>query len=114
MKKETQASRLDQTLRAYAGSLRWGNFDTATAFAVPRAGINSVRAATLIGTKVTGYEVRVSSVNEDASEAKVHMTFTYYDDQRGTVGSLDQDAIWYWDDDKDNWLMDDSLPRFKR
>ena len=114
VKKESQASRLDQTLRAYAGSIRWGNYDTADAFAAPRAVAKAVQASSLDGIKVTGYEVRVNSVAEDAREASVHMNFSYYDEARGTVGSLDQDATWYWDDSRKNWLMDDSLPRFKR
>lgn len=113
VKKKTQVSRLDQTLRAYSGAIRWGNFDTADAFAAPRDGAKTVKASSLSGIKVTGYEVRVSSVAEDGLEAAVHISFTYYDETRGTVGSIDQDATWYWDGAKDNWLMDDSLPRFK-
>ena len=114
MKKKTQASRLDQTLRAYSGAIRWGNFDTADAFAAPRAGAKTVKSSSLVGIKVTGYEVRVSSVAEDGLEATVHTSFSYYDETRGTVGSLEQNATWYWDGAKDNWLMDDSLPRFKQ
>ena len=114
MKKKEQASRLDQSLKAYAGSIRWGNFETAAAFAVPRKGVNTVNPATLDGIKVTGYVVRVSSVSEDAKEANVHLSFSYYDETRGTVGAIDQDASWYFDPERKNWLMDDSLPRFKR
>ena len=72
VKKKTQVSRLDQTLRAYSGAIRWGNFDTADAFAAPRDGAKTVKASSLSGIKVTGYEVRVSSVAEDGLEAAVH------------------------------------------
>lgn len=114
MKQKDQASRLDQSLRAYAGAIRWGNFDTAAAFAVPRGGANTVNPASLDGTKVTGYVVRINSVNADADEASVHLSFTYYDETRATVGTINQDAMWYLDEKRKSWLMDGSLPRFKR
>lgn len=114
MKKKDQTSRLDQSLRAYVGSIRWANFDTAAAFAVPRKGANTVSAASLEGIKVTGYSLRIKSVNETADEASVIMNFSYYDESGGTVGSIDQDTTWYLDEKRKGWLMDDSLPRFKR
>lgn len=114
MAKKDQASRLDQSLRAYVGSIRWGNFETAAAFAVPRGSANAVSPATLDGIKVTGYAVRIDSLNEDANEANVHLSFSYYNEAQGTVDAIDQDATWYLDTKRKGWLMDDSLPRFKR
>ena len=112
--KKNQTIRLDQSLKAYAGSMRWGNFETAAAFAVPRGGANVVSAASLNGIKVTAYEIRINSVNEEADEASVHLSFTFYDENRGTVGAVNQDAVWYLDDDRQGWLLDASLPRFER
>ena len=114
IEKKTRATRLNQSLKAYAGSIRWGNFETAAAFAVPRESTNSVNPAALDGIKVTGYVVRVDSVSEDAKEANVHLSFSYYDENRGTVGAIDQDATWYLHSERENWLMDDSLPLFNR
>ncbi|MFT5445541.1 MAG: hypothetical protein ACI9DC_000702 [Gammaproteobacteria bacterium] len=114
MQKKDQTSRLDQSLRAYVGSIRWANFDTAAAFAVPRDGENAVSPASLEGIKVTGYSVRIKSVNETADEASVHLNFSYYDEGGGTVGAIDQDATWYFNEKRKGWLMDGSLPRFKR
>ena len=114
MQKKNQASRLDQSIRAYVGAIRWGNFETAVAFAVPRAGAQAVNPASFDGIKVTGYTVRIKSVSEAVDEADVHLSFSYYDDAQGTVGSIDQDATWYLDRERKSWLMDDVLPRFKR
>ena len=114
LKKKDQTSRLDASLRAYVRSIRWANFDTAAAFAVPRKGSNTVSPASLEGIKVTGYSVLIKSVNETADEASVHLNFTYYDESGGTVGAIDQDATWYLDENRKGWLMDDSLPNFKR
>ena len=113
MKKKNQTSILDQSLRAYAGAVRWGNYDTAAAFAVPREGMPSVHPSTLGDVKVTGYSLRINSINDEANEASVIMNFSYYSESRGTVGTVIQDATWYYNSEKTGWLMDDSLPRFK-
>jgi hypothetical protein len=112
--KKTHAIDLDKALKTYTGAMRWGNFDTAAAYAAPRAGPNAVNPAGLAGIKVTAYEIRINSVSENVDEASVHLSFTFYDENRGTVGAVDQDAIWYLDEQRQGWLMDDSLPRFDR
>ena len=91
-----------------------GSARAAAAFAAPRDGPNTVDPAYLNGIKVTAYEIRINSVNETADEANVHLAFTFYDENRGTVGAVNQDAVWYLDAQRQGWLMDDSLPRFKR
>ncbi len=114
IEKKDKAARLKDTLNAYSAAIRWGNYDTAAAFAVPRDGSTvTVDRSVLAGLKVTGYEVRVASVNEDGSEARANMRFTYYQESRGTIRTAIQDATWYFDDERGQWLMDDGLPAFR-
>jgi hypothetical protein len=114
-KQKDQASRLDLALTAYAGSIRWGNFDTAAAFAVPRDGSTPQHdIAAMAGLKVTGYSVRINRVNETADEADVSFGFTYYQENQGTIRTIEQRAPWYFDDARGSWLLDGSLPRFVR
>jgi hypothetical protein len=112
MQKNRQMTDLDRSLKAYTGSLRWGNYDTAAAFAVPRKGPPTVHPGELSDIQITGYSVVINGVNAAVNEASVHLNFTYYDESRGTVGSIDQDATWYLVSEDVGWLMDDSLPKF--
>lgn len=114
-KHKDQASRLDLSLTAYAGAIRWGNFDTASAFTVPRDGSAPQHDTAALATlKVTGYSVRINRVNETADEADVSFGFTYYQENQGTIRSIEQRATWYYDEQRESWLLDGSLPRFAR
>ena len=68
---------------------------------------------TLQGLRVTGYTVRVNRFNEVGDEADVSLTFTYYQETRGTVNTVVQDATWYFDETRQGWLMDAPLPHFE-
>jgi len=115
IKNKEQASRLDDSLRAYTEAVRWGNFETAAVFAVPRAGrAPAPDPATLIGLKVTGYSVRIDRVSADASDADVAVGFTYYHEDRGSIRDVEQRATWYFDERRGTWLMDGALPEFRR
>jgi hypothetical protein len=115
LQSKDRKARLSDSLTAYVGAIRWGNYETAAAFAVPReARTTPVDPATLTGLRVTGYSIRVNRVNEAGDEAAVSLSFTYYQQARGTVNTVTQDATWYYDDSGRGWLLDDTLPRFKR
>jgi hypothetical protein len=115
MKKKDRVSRLDQSVNAYVGAIRWGHFQTAAAFAVPRAGTaRPLDPDTLTGLKVTGFSVRIGSVDEAGIEAQVSIGFTYYHEDRGTIREVEQSATWYFDPGRSGWLMDGPLPQFRR
>jgi hypothetical protein len=114
-RQKDQASRLDPTLTAYAGAIRWGNFDTAAAFTVPRDGSAPQHdTAALASVKVTGFSVRINRVNDAADEADVSFSFTYYQEDRGTIQTTEQRSTWYYEPARQAWLLDGSLPRFVR
>jgi len=114
MQGKDRKSRLGDTLSAYVGAIRWGNFETASAFAVPRSGLaKPVNLARLASVRVTGYTVRINRVNETSDEAAVSLSFTYYQEARGTVNTVNQDATWYYEEAGRRWLLDDNLPRFE-
>lgn len=115
LQQKDQAARLDNALTAYAGAIRWGNFDTAAAFAVPRDGsVPRHDTAALASLKVTGYSVRINRVNDTADEADVSFAFTYYQEDRGTIRTAEQRALWYYDAGREGWLLDGTLPSFQR
>lgn len=115
IRQKDQAGRLDPALTAYAGAIRWGNFDTAAAFTVPRDGSPPRHdTAALASLKVTGFSVRINRVNETADEADVSFGFTYYQEDQGTIRTTEQRATWYFDPVRGSWLLDGSLPQFSR
>ena len=114
MRQKDQAARLDTSLNGYAGAIRWGNLDTAYGFVRPRD-TTPQPPPRLEGLKVTGYEIRVSSVNETRDEAQVSFSFTYYFQDQGRVQTTVQNATWYFDPEVKAWLMDaPGLPAFQR
>jgi len=114
IKKKDQAARLKDTLTAYTGAIRWGHYETARAFAKPRDGAAvTLDPAALAGLKVTGYSVRINRVNEEGDEANVSLSFTYYQETRGTVRTAVQDATWYYEEAGERWLLDGGLPDFQ-
>jgi hypothetical protein len=115
IKRKDQSMRLNDALRGYTEAVRWSNFDTATLFTVPREGMpRRVDPATLAGLKVTGFTVRINYVNEAADEADVNIDFSYYHEDQGTIRTVEQHATWYWSDPRGGWVLDDSLPEFRR
>lgn len=109
-----QGSRLDGSLKAYAGSVRWGNLDTAYGFLRPRAGVLQPPPA-LDSLKVTGYEINIGGMNATKDEATVTMTFAYYFLDQGRVSSTTRTSVWYYVPEGRSWVMDaTSLPDFRR
>ena len=115
MRRQDQVVRLDPALTAYAGAVRWGNFDTALAFSRPRSGTPApVSYGVLSRVKCTGYTIRINRINDAGDEASVSFSFTYYLQDRGTVDRADQDVTWYYSEQSKAWLMDGGLPNFGR
>ena len=114
VQQQEQASRLDPSLKAYAGSIRWGNLDSAAGFLQPRAGTVQPPPP-LDALKVTGYEINIGGMSPTSDEATVTMTFSYYFLDQGRVSSTTRTSVWYYVPEGRSWVMDaTSLPDFKR
>ncbi len=110
-----RAHRLDQSVRLYVSSIRWGNFDTAAALTRVRQGEQPpLDRSTLDNLRVTAYSSQVLNFDETTGEANVTANFSYYLLNSGTVRNLSQTAIWYFDESARSWFLDGSLPDFRR
>ena len=115
LKRKDQTSRLDSSLTAYAGAIRWGSFEAAQALSRPRSGAaRALDATRLDGLKVTGYTVRINNVSETGDEANVSFSFTYYFLDSGRVKRVDQTDTWYFEPQAKAWFLDGYLPEFNR
>lgn len=114
IQRSEKASRLEPSLKAFVGAIRWGSLDSAFAFVRPRGGA-PIPPPPLGDLKVTGYDVQILSVSEDKTEAEVTCTFTYYFENDVRVATTSQTAVWYYVDQGRSWLMDAmALPDFRR
>ena len=115
IEQKSRANRLDQSVRLYVNSIRWGNFQTAAALTRVRQGEQpSLDPAVLGNLRVTAYSYRLVSVDETAGEASVDANFDYYFLDSGSVRSVSQTAVWYFDAEAESWFLDGTLPDFRR
>lgn len=112
---KSRVVKLDQTVRLYADSIRWGNFETAASLVRRRDGTTSVMTAAIpAGLRVTGYASNVLSVNEQGDEAKVVTSFSYYFTSTSSVRDISHTDLWWFDPTIERWFMDGRLPDFRR
>lgn len=112
---KSRANRLDQAVRLYVNSIRWGNFDTAAALTRVRQGEQPpLDSPVLANLRVTAYSSRLLSVDDTAGEARVTTHFDYYFLDSGTLRNVSQTDVWYFDETADSWFLDGSLPEFRR
>ena len=114
IEQEDRTFKLDQTVRLYVDSIRWGNFETAAGLIQRRGGASS---ATVTGfpleVRVTSHASAVLTMNEARDEATVSTSFEYYFPGTNKVRSVSQTDIWWFDASTERWYMDGALPIFR-
>lgn len=114
IEKESRLLKLDQAVRLYADSIRWGDFEMASGLIRRRDGkVSSMTAGRSPGVRVTGYASTISSVNEEHNEATVATSFDYYFPDTSRVRNVSQTDLWWFDPSTEKWYMDGSLPEFR-
>lgn len=109
-----RAVKLEQAVRLYVDSIRWGNFETAAGLVRPRAGTAAAPRQVPANVRVTAYASRIVSINETRDEAQVITAFDYYFQNSATVNSVSRQDLWWYDPNSEQWYLDGSLPEFKR
>jgi hypothetical protein len=101
-----------KTLNAYRSSIRWNDFEQASAF---QNGVTAPRRASdkLRDVRVTRYDVL--SQREDRERQTVHQSVSI---RYHHIGDRDEKAIideqdWHYDPGRDQWVLDTGLPRFE-
>lgn len=114
IEKESRALRLDQAVRLYVDSLRWGDYDVAAGLIRRReGGASSATVGVPADVRVTAYASRILAVNEERNEATVAVSFNYYFLDTSTVRAVSQTDLWWFDPTTEQWYMDGSLPDFR-
>ncbi len=114
IERESRSLKLDQAVRLYADSIRWGSFDIAAGLLRRRdGGAISATVKVPADVRVTAYTSNILSVNEVRSEAMVATRFDYYFPDSNKVRTVSQTDLWWFDPDTAHWYMDGELPDFR-
>lgn len=110
-----KTTKLDQTVRAYVQSIRWGDFATAAAMIRTREGklpptVDPRKLEDEI--RVTHYEYGVGARDPTSELAIMSAKFRYYHVDTGKVREVVQQAVWWFDLEDRVWYLDDGLPDF--
>lgn len=110
---ERRAESLEAALQRYAKMLRWGEYEEAAKLIRFREREPvAVDYEALRQVRVTGYEVVERVVTPELNEARVLVRVSYTPLDSGVVRTLDDNQLWYYDEEQKFWFLDDDLPVF--
>lgn len=109
-----KAQSFQSTMRAYEGSIRWGDFETAGAF-INREVVTDPGPdpALLKRIHVTSYQILSTGISTDGDEAKVVAVIGYYNEDRMSEVTLTDRQTWHYDAESGTWYLESPLPAFK-
>lgn len=114
IEQESRTLKLDRSVRLYADSIRWGNFDIAAGLLRRRdGGATSATVRVPAEVRVTAYGSSILTLNEERNEATVATSFDYYFPDSNKVRTISQTDLWWFDPGTEQWYMDGSLPDFR-
>ncbi|MGY8813495.1 MAG: hypothetical protein ACKVHQ_02095 [Gammaproteobacteria bacterium] len=105
---------LDDAINEYAYALRWGRIDDALAFHIDEDGVRpDIDVSNMKFIRVTGFDIKRRTVNPEQTEATVQSELNYYNDQYGTLKSLEYAQLWWYQPDTKKWLLNSEYPQFQ-
>jgi hypothetical protein len=115
MESKKREEALEMSVKAYGSALRWGQFEAAAKYRVPRRPVaERLDPASLEGIRVTAYEIGDQVVSKDQTEVLVSAWISYYHESIGKVRTLQDEQVWWFDARQGRWFLDDDLPDFLR
>ncbi|MDQ3958923.1 MAG: hypothetical protein M3255_01185 [Pseudomonadota bacterium] len=107
---------LDRGLITYGKALRWGEYEEAALYRLPRDGrpVRSVNRDDFKDIRVTSYQVFEQRFNRAQTEAGVTMSISYYHEDTGTARTITDQQTWWYEPNQKRWFLDGDLPEFTR
>jgi hypothetical protein len=113
MEAKERTSSLETSTNAYAAALRWGQYQEAARFRLPKSGpVGMPDLEPLQNIRLTSYEVTDQVVNPEVTEARIDVVIGYYHTDIGRVESLKQSQLWWYEPTEKHWFLDTDLPPF--
>lgn len=101
---------LDDTLRAYHKTLRWGEIASATRF--QREPDEGVDRNAFRGLRVTGYQV-LNRRMEDEDTLTQTVEVRYFREDEAVERTVTDSQRWVYDEERERWLLESPLVEFK-
>ena len=101
---------MDDTLRLYEKSIRWGQF--AAAQTVQKDLSHFVDPERLKEIKVISYDVIRQEVHGDFDRVDQTVEIGFYHEQQGTVNKIIDQQSWVYDAEQGIWQLEGQLPDF--
>jgi len=109
-----QSTTLEDTLRLYAGIIRWGALRKAYSFRDPSkmemlddipTGLENIR--------VTSYEVVQGPIMSDETTAVQTVFIEYIHKDVQVIRNLQDRQVWRYNEEKESWALSTYVPQFK-
>ena len=117
MSQQKRLDSLEASLNNYGTAVRWGNWDTANDYRMPRKSSEKLKPmpkAELKNIRVTDYEVVQRVVSRDEKLAAVRARVTFYDTDTGVLHTLTDRQTWWYNEKANHWFLDGNLPDFTK
>lgn len=113
----SRQTQLDETLRAYAATIRWANFEQAQAFVDPKRLQENPPTALELSryrqVQVTGYDAQPPMPVSD-SEVRLVVRIDLVNVNTQSARSVIDRQTWTWDEAAQRWWLASGLPDISR
>ena len=100
--------------KSYGKMIRWRAFDDAAEYNRPReVDLPRPDFDYLAEIKVTRYEIKSVVLSEEGDEAAVIAEISYYHERTNAVKTIEDNQLWWRDDESGQWYIDGGLPNFE-
>lgn len=103
-------SSIDDTLRVYERSIRWGEYGDAQR--LQKEIKKPLGRDDLREIKVVSYTVIGQRMSDDSKRLDQTVEIRFYHEQQGTIKTVTDQQTWIYNTDAKVWQLDDELPDF--
>lgn len=105
---------LDRAINDYAYALRWLRKNDAVAYHMNRDRTRpTIDTSALDVIRVTGFNIREKTLDEDMNGAAVVGNLDYYHNEHGMLRTLEYRQDWWYDEESKKWYIESGFPEFK-
>lgn len=101
---------LDDTLRAYEKTVRWGNYQDILRFTKTDLMQYQQQAKKLESIRVTDYKEKHRVYSDKTDQLIQLVEISYYNERNNRVKTIDNKQTWTYDRDLHRWILSSGLP----